>query len=133
MNELSLGRFLIVSSVVLAALLFISNGIGHANGTTGHISLVNSDENSYFSIDSGNIAAAYHTNDQTQVDKGYSGATFGYSPLRDVSSGSNVDSSSNLQQPIPDTDHIHKNDGMRNNDNGISNKNGDIPFTLPFP
>jgi hypothetical protein len=128
-----LGLFLIVSGIVLAALLVISGGIGHANGSTGHISLVGSDQNSQFSINSGNIVAVYHMNDLTQVDNSDFGATFGYSPLRDVSGGINIDSSSNSQPPIPDTDHSNKNDGKRNNDNGIINKNGDIPFTLPFP
>lgn len=95
--------------------------------------MIDSNDNSHLNFDSGNIIAVSHIDDQTQIAKSYPSAAVGYSPLRDVSGGINIDSSSNSQQSIPDTDHNHKNDRKKNNDNGIGSKNGDIPFTLPFP
>jgi hypothetical protein len=95
---------------------------GQANGSTLYINMVNHNDNNHFAT--GNFVMVYHTNAQTQFDKSLPGASIGYSQVRDVIGGVNMDSSSNSQQSIPDADHNHKNDGKKNND---------IPFTLPFP
>lgn len=113
--------------------MFVTIMIGQANGSTLHINMVSYDDNNHFATDNSNIVTVYHTNAQTQFDKSLPGPSIGYSPVRDVIGGINMDSSSNSQQSIPDADHNHKNDGKKNNDNGVGNKNNDIPFTLPFP
>lgn len=133
MSELFLRLFLAVCGTVLSVLIFVSIMIGQANASSLQIDVVDYNDNNQFSIDSGNILAVYHTTAQTQFDKSLPSTSIGYSPLRDVNGGINIDSSSDSQQSIPDTDHNHKNDGKKNNNNGIGIGNGDTPFTLPFP